>query len=143
MKAEGRVVRVRDGDSIVVLRGGIGVEVRLDGVDCPELAQAFGRRAKSLTSDLVFGKSVRLVGKGRDRYDRELAEVLLPDGRSLNRELVAAGFAWWYRKYSTDRSLETLERTARTERRGLWAVPNPVPPWEFRASNQRGPEGGR
>ena len=74
------------------MRGGVGIEVRLDGIDCPELAQAFGRKAKSFTSGLVFGKAVRLVGKGKDRYGRELAEVFLPDGRSLNRELVAAGY---------------------------------------------------
>ena len=136
-QAEGRVVRVRDGDSIVVLRGGVGVEVRLDGIDCPELAQAFGKKAKSFCSGLAFGKAVRLVGKGKDRYGRELAEVFLPDGRSLNRELVSAGFAWWYRKYSTDRSLEALEQTAHKERRGLWADANPVPPWEFRAAGHK------
>ncbi len=136
-------MRIRDGDSIVVMRGGVGIEVRLDGIDCPELAQAFGRKAKSFTSDLAFGKAVRLEGKGRDRYDRDLAEVILPDGRSLNRELVSAGFAWWYRKYSKDRSLEALEREARTARRGLWAEPDPVPPWEFRAAHQRNPGGGR
>jgi micrococcal nuclease len=140
--AEGTVVRVPDGDSIVVMRGGVGIEVRLDGIDCPELAQAFGRRAKSLTSDLAFGKAVRLVGKGKDRYGRELAEVILPDGRSLNRELVAAGYAWWYRKYSTDSTLKSLEQTARSQRRGLWADPDPVPPWDFRVSNQRRPGGG-
>jgi len=135
--AEGTVVRVRDGDSIVVMRGGVGIEVRLDGVDCPELAQAFGKKAKNFTSNLAFGKTVRLVGKGKDRYDRELAEVFLPDGRSLNRELVSAGLAWWYRKYSTDRTLESLERSAREARRGLWADANPVPPWDFRAAGRR------
>ena len=134
---EGTVVRVRDGDSIVVLRGGAGVEVRLDSVDAPELAQAFGKRAKSFTSGLAFGKKVRVEGKGKDRYGRELAEVRLPDGRSLNRELVAAGYAWWYRTYSKDRTLEELEQIARTTRRGLWADPKPVPPWEFRAKNPR------
>ena len=91
----------------------------------PELAQAFGRKAKRFTSDLAFGKTVRLAGKGKDRYGRELAEVFLPDGRSLNRELVAAGFAWWYRKYSTDRDLGALEQQAREQRRGLWADPEP------------------
>lgn len=130
-------MRVRDGDSIVVLRDGLGIEVRLDGVDCPELAQTFGKRAKRQTSELAFGRQVRLSGKGKDKYGRELAEVLLPDGRSLNRELVAAGFAWWYRKYSTDRGLEALELEARTARRGLWADPDPVPPWDFRAREQR------
>ena len=133
---EGTVVRVRDGDSIVVMRGGVGIEVRLDGIDCPELAQAFGKKAKSFTSDLSFGKDVRLVGKGKDRYGRELAEVFLPDGRSLNRELVSAGYAWWYRKYSSDRSLEALAQAAREARLGLWADANPVPPWDFRESRR-------
>lgn len=142
-EAEGTVVRVRDGDSIVVMRGGVGSEVRLDGIDCPELFQAFGRKAKSFTSGLAFGKAVHLVGKGKDRYGRELAEVILPDGRSLNRELVAAGFAWWYRKYSADLSLEALEREARAARRGLWAAPDPTPPWDFRVSDQPRPGGGR
>jgi len=125
------------------MRGGVGIEVRLDGVDCPELAQAFGRKAKSFTSDLAFGKTVRLVGRGKDRYERELAEVFLPDGRSLNRELVSAGYAWWFRKYSSDRSLEELEQAARLSRRGLWADSDPVPPWEFRVSNPRQPGRGR
>jgi micrococcal nuclease len=135
--AEGTVVRVRDGDSIVVLLGGVGIEVRLDGIDCPELAQPFGKRARRFTSGLVFGREVRVVGKGKDTYDRELAEVFLPAGRSLNRELVSAGFAWWFRRHSTDRGLEVLEREARTARRGLWADPNPLPPWDFRTAARR------
>ncbi len=45
-----------------------------------------------------------------DRYGRTVGEVLLPDGRSLNRELVKAGFAWWYRRYAPDdETLEQLE----------------------------------
>jgi endonuclease YncB( thermonuclease family) len=59
------------------------------------------------------------------------------DGRSLNRELIAAGFAWWFRKYSTDRSLEVLEQSARRERHGLWVGRGPMPPWDFRVNNQR------
>jgi endonuclease YncB( thermonuclease family) len=135
--AESTVVRVPDGDSLVVMRGGVGIEVRLDGIDCPELAQAFGRKAKSFTSGLVFGRAVRLVGKGKDRYGRELNEVFLPDGRSLNRELVAAGYAWWYRIYSSDQGLKALEKEARASRRGLWADPNPTPPWDFRAAGRK------
>ena len=131
----GRVVRVRDGDSLVVRIGGIGTEVRLDGVDCPELAQAYGRSAKRFTADLAFGHEVRLLAKGLDKYNRELAEVLLPDGRSLNRELVSAGYAWWFRRHSSDRDLEERERQARAARRGLWADPNPVPPWDFREAH--------
>jgi endonuclease YncB( thermonuclease family) len=137
------VVRVRDGDSLVVRTGGAEVEVRLDGVDAPELVQAFGGRAKRCTADLAFGKPVRLEERGKDKYDRVLAEVVLPDGRSLNRELVSAGCAWWFRRYSTDPDLEARERQARAEHRGLWADPEPVPPWEFREAHPREPGGRR
>jgi hypothetical protein len=37
-----------------------------------------------------------------DRYGRTVAEVVLPDGRSLNHELVRGGMAWWFRKYAPD-----------------------------------------
>jgi len=69
----------------------------------------------------------------RDRYERTVGDVLLRDGRSLNRELVKAGFAWWYRRYAPDdETLEQLEREARRTKRGLWADPHAVAPWEWR-----------
>ncbi len=51
---------------------------------------------------------------------RTIGEVILPDGRVLNRELVKAGFAWWYRRYApNDETLAQLEREARRTKRGL------------------------
>ena len=127
----GRVVRVIDGDSIEVIRADRAEQVRLNGIDCPELGQAFGRRAKQFTSDSAFGKVVTGRVLGRDRYDRTIGEVILPDGKSLNRELVSAGLAWWYRRFApADHMLEKLELEAREAHRGLWADSNPVPPWE-------------
>ncbi len=49
----GRVVGVSDGDTITVLHNGKGERIRLHGIDCPEKRQAFGKRAKQVTSDLV------------------------------------------------------------------------------------------
>jgi endonuclease YncB( thermonuclease family) len=119
----GKVVGVIDGDSIRVMHEGKAEQIRLLGIDCPEKRQPFGTRAKEYTSGLAFGKNVTLYGGKRDRYGRRLAEVLLPDGRSLNRELIAAGLAWWFRKYSKDLRLGELERYARVAQRGLWAEP--------------------
>ena len=133
----GQVVRIRDGDSIVVLDGGAQLEVRLHGVDAPELGQAYGRRAKSFAGDLAFGRRVELKPRGKDSYGRTLAEVILPDGRSLNRELVSAGLAWWYRQYTDDADLAAREQEARAARRGLWADAAPVPPWEWREAHPR------
>ena len=133
----GRVVGVSDGDTIEVMRAGRAVRVRLQGVDSPESHQAYGTRAKQFTSDLVFGKTVAVQVHGTDQYGRILGEVILPDGRSLNRELVRNGYAWWYRRYSDDPVLRRLEEEARRERRGLWRDKNPIPPWEFRRERRQ------
>lgn len=127
-----QVVGVSDGDTITVLRDRQQIKVRLVEIDAPESSQAFGQRAKQATSALCFAKTVTVRVKGKDRYDRTLAQILLPDGRNLNRELVATGYAWWYRDYSKDKSMGQLEAVAKEKRLGLWADPNPVPPWEFR-----------
>ncbi len=73
---------------------------------------------------------------GQDRYGRTVGVVLLPDGRSLNRELVRAGFAWMYRRYTNDQSLSDLEEEARVAKRGLWADANPIPPWQWRIARK-------
>lgn len=132
----GKVVGVSDGDTISVMRSGRAEKVRLLGIDAPEKKQAFGNRAKQYASELAFGKIVTVNVSDRDRYGRSVGEVILPDGRSLNRELVRAGFAWWYRAYSRDKTLGTLEAEARAQRRGLWRDPKPLSPWEFRKAQR-------
>src|SRR5438105_4120602 len=128
----GRVVGVTNGDTIKVMHNGKAEKIRLHGIDCPEKGQAFGTKAKQFTSEMVFGKDVTVHVTDTDKYGRTVADVILPDGRVLNRELVAAGLAWWYKRYSQDKSLGQLEVYSRAARRGLWADPNPVPPWEWR-----------
>ena len=129
---QGKVVGVLDGDTIEVMQGGGAVRVRLVGIDCPEKKQAFGRRAKQFTSRMAFGKEVRIMEMGKDRYGRILGEVILPDGKSLNQELVREGYAWWYWRYSDDEALKRLQAEARAEKRGLWSDPKVIPPWIFR-----------
>ncbi len=57
----GRVVGVSDGDTITVLHNGKGERIRLHGIDCPEKRQAFGKRAKQFTSNLVFSLPVAVT----------------------------------------------------------------------------------
>lgn len=129
----GRVVAVTDGDTIGVLVANEEYKIRLHGIDTPERKQDFGTRAKQFTSDLVFGKEVRVEVKYRDRYGREVGVVYLVDGRNLNHELVKAGMAWWYEEYApNDETLEQLQTEARKNRRGLWRDPHPQSPWDFR-----------
>jgi endonuclease YncB( thermonuclease family) len=126
------VVGITDGDTITILRNGRPEALRLHGIDAPEKGQAFGNLAKRFTSGLAFGRSVTVRVRGRDRYGRTIADVFLPDGRNLNQEVVRAGYAWWYRRYSADQRLAVLEADARVTRRGLWSDPVPQPPWEWR-----------
>jgi endonuclease YncB( thermonuclease family) len=70
---------------------------------------------------------------GKDKYGRTIADVLLPDGTSVNHALVQHRWCWWYRKYAPgDATLERLEAEGREGQRDLWADPQPVPPWEWR-----------
>ena len=127
----GKVVGVSDGDTITLLIDGREEKVRLFGIDCPELHQAFGRRAKKFTSRMVFGKTVSLTRAEKDQYGRTLG-VITVDGEFLDRALVRTGHAWHYRKYSSSSVLDSLENEARLHRRGLWADPDAVEPWKFR-----------
>jgi endonuclease YncB( thermonuclease family) len=129
----GPVVSVLDDDTIEVLHHQHAERIRLSGIDCPEKGQAYGNNAKQATSALVFGKDVTLQTHGYDKYKRTLADVILPNGLNLNQELVKQGWCWWYRKYAPgDTVLEGLETEARDAKKGLWADPQPVPPWEWR-----------
>ncbi|MCH8040150.1 MAG: thermonuclease family protein [Nitrospinae bacterium] len=133
----GKVVGVADGDTITVLHNGKSERIRLNGIDCPEKRQAYGKAAKQFASRLVYGKTVTVTVFEQDRYGRTIGDVILPDGRVLNRELVKAGLAWWYRKYSDDTSLGHLEAEAREAKRGLWDDPDAIAPWEWRTGRKK------
>ena len=60
------VVRVKDGDSLVVQSGGQEVEVRLAYIDAPEFDQAHGKKAGAVLRSLVGGRRVRLDPIGGD-----------------------------------------------------------------------------
>ena len=73
-------------------------------------------------------------GRGRDKYDRILARVLV-DGTDLNEAIVRNGYGWHYEIGRSDPRLEAAERAARASRAGLWADPKPVPPWQWRRAH--------
>ena len=128
----GKIIKVVDGDTIDVLQNRQTVRIRLNGIDAPESGQAFGKRSKQFVLELAAQKMVKFEVFEKDRYGRSVGDVILPDGRNLNREIVKAGYAWWFRKYSKDPSLGRLEEEARQTRRGLWQDKNPMAPWDWR-----------
>ena len=103
-----RVVKVRDGDTVVLLVDNQELPVRLSHIDTPEKKQAFGTKAKQFTSNLCFGKKVRISGK--QKY----------------------GLAWHYKRYSNSVEYSRLENEARRKRINIWSDREPLAPWDYR-----------
>ena len=128
---EGKVIKIADGDTLTILVDKQQLKIRLSDLDTPERKQPFGTRAKQALSDLAYGKQARVVEVTKDRYGRIVGRVYV-DGIDVNRELVAQGYAWVYRKYSDDAELLRLEAEAKRQEFGLWADAHPIPPWDWR-----------
>ncbi|HGW2061782.1 TPA: thermonuclease family protein [Klebsiella pneumoniae] len=138
----GKVTRVIDGDTIEVktlpekiLVYEIPIRVRLINIDAPEKKQAYGRWSKEQLKALLAGQSVTVSYTQTDRYGRVLGRVVTANGTEANRQQVLKGAAWVYDRYNTDNSLPALQREAQTQKRGLWADNQPIPPWEWRHKN--------
>ena len=137
----GKVVRVADGDTLTVVeRGRAAVNVRLYGIDAPEVrheetpGQRFGREARQALRALTLGRRVRVEVVDVDTHGRVVG-LVYESGVDVNRAMVAAGWAWAYRRYlAAPYASEFIgaEREARAKRLGIWTDSNPMPPWEFR-----------
>lgn len=134
----GRVVGVTDGDTLKLLvDGATEYKIRLAEIDAPESGQPFGRAAKRMLSDLVYGVTIDARVTDVDRYGRSVA-VITRDRTNINAEMVRLGGAWAYRRYLSDPRYLALEADARRAGRGLWALqPDQVTaPWEWRAARR-------
>ena len=104
---------VVDGDTIVIQK----TQIRLFGIDAPELDHPYGQKAKWAMVALCKGQKIRAVITEKDAYDRTVAKCFLPDGRDLSAEMVKIGMAIDWPKFSGGiyRSLETPDA-----RKKLW-----------------------
>lgn len=127
----GKVIGVTDGDTITVLVNKESIKVRLEGIDAPEAKQSFGNKSKQALSKIVFGKNVVVKKTGEDRYGRTLG-VIMVGSVDVNGKMIEDGWAWHYKNYNDEERLGKLEEKARSAKRGLWADPNPLAPWEYR-----------
>lgn len=128
---KGKVAKCFDGDTIKLTDRRT---VRLAGIDAPEMdhgktkAQYYAREAMDQLAHLAQGKEVRLAAvdaKGKDRYGRIVADVLLPDGHSLSDAMVRNGAAFVYPHSDLNphflERLRKLQHEAIAARRGMWA----------------------
>lgn len=117
---QGTVTSVVDGDSLWITPdgGGKAIEVRLVGIDAPEICQAHGAESRAFLAQLVAKKPVRLYRTGHDGWGRTLGRVYLGDVE-LNRRLVEQGQAWSQRWRWDNGPYVSQERIARARSRGL------------------------
>lgn len=108
--------------------------IRLIGVDTPETThpsrpvECFGREAARFLTELADGQTVLLESDAsqgdRDRYNRLLRFVWLPDGRLINYEIIAQGYGFEYTfrtPYRYQEQFKAAQRAAREAQAGLWA----------------------
>lgn len=129
-----RVVKVDDGDTIVVDMNGVDETVRFIGVDTPEThdprkpVQCFGKLASQHTKDLIAKNRIRLqadpLNTNRDRYNRLLRYIYLPDGTLLNLKIIQDGYglAYTYFPFTKIDEFRAAERSARESGKGLWSA---------------------
>lgn len=134
-------LRVVDGDSLVAADG---EKIRMSCIDAPEYDQPGGAAASAWLKTTTRG-GVRVRRMGRDHYKRTLAILSRRGGGDpIALRMVKAGRAWVLRKYARAgcgipwRDLCRAEAKARSEARGLWRDPNPIPP-RFWRRNRRAP----
>ncbi len=133
-----KVEKFDDGDTIMVTMDGKQETIRFIGVDTPEVkdprkpVQCFGKAASAFTKQLIGDKPVRLEADpentNRDRYNRLLRYVYLPDGTLVNAEIIKQGYGFAYVSFPTTKKDEfkRYQDEARAQNKGLWAGCQPA-----------------
>lgn len=133
-----QVTEFYDGDTIAVDMSGKAEKVRFIGVDTPETQdprkpiQCFGQAAADFTKQLIGSNAVRLEADpestNRDRYDRLLRYVYLPDQTLVNAEIIRQGYGFAYTSFPFSKLEEfrILEKQAQDSKRGLWGSCTPT-----------------
>lgn len=121
---EARVVKVKDGDSIVVerLHSQRVSEIRLAGIDAPESAQPWGPESTKALKEILKNGRVLVEVIDRDRYHRLVGKIWVGE-LYVNAEMVRTGNAWAFARYMPDDKIRAGHDEARKAHRGLWSLP--------------------
>ncbi|MFV0408383.1 MAG: thermonuclease family protein [Paracoccus sp. (in: a-proteobacteria)] len=85
-----------DGDTLVIRK----TQIRLFGIDAPELDHPYGQKAKWALATICKGQMIRAEISAQDVHGRAVARCYLPDGRDLSAEMVRQGMAIDWPKFS-------------------------------------------
>lgn len=128
-----RVTEVYDGDTIGVNMDGRTEKVRMIGVDTPEThkpnspVECGGPEASAFAEAQLGNQEVRLetdpTNQNRDRYDRLLRYVYLPNGTLFNKLLITEGYGTPYTSFPFQKKQEFIAAgiQAKNANKGVWA----------------------
>lgn len=136
----GQVAYVIDGDTFQLSSHKLGdIRIRIAEIDAPELHQPYGQKAKSYLKGLIESETIICSIMEKDRYGRYIAKINVPGTRNIDvaAEMVRAGYAWHYKKYSASQELANIEIKAKLQKKGLWSDPNAVAPWLYRQQKNK------
>ncbi len=133
-----KAIEVVDGDTLHASCKALGtVTIRLFGADAPEMSQPSGPMARAALGSLLVNQALTVKPITRDRYGRLVASLATSAYPNIEKRQIETGLAWWSPQYAPDsRDLRLAEDIAREAHRGLWAMPAPVPPWQWRQSHK-------
>ena len=134
----GQVLRVIDGDSLILQVGHAKYGIELADIDAPELNQPWGRHAADRLHRTLVGAFVVVVTERIDGY--QVTGRISHKNRDVGLQLLLDGLAWQTRVTSSktpeERPYAIAEQQARRDRRGLWSDPQPIAPWEWRQTRK-------
>jgi endonuclease YncB( thermonuclease family) len=129
----GVVTHVTDGDTVWVKELGepLARQIRIDGIDAPEICQTYGEHARAALIAKALGQQVLVHSRRMDQYGRLLATLSL-NGHDLGEWMVSQGQAWSYhfRRHAGPYALQ--EAHAQSLRLGLFADGRAERPRDFR-----------
>ncbi|MBT3515158.1 MAG: thermonuclease family protein [Nitrospina sp.] len=153
----GKVIKVVDGDTIIVLDdNGFKYRIRLAAIDAPEKkSQPYSSESTMSLRWLVHNKGATVEYSKYDRYGRIVGKIMVGSKgdkhcliiecartTDVGLEQIKSGMAWHYKRYQNEQSIEdrkfysSAERVAKKKQIGLWRDKNPIQPWKWRRDNR-------
>ncbi len=138
-----QVIQVHDGDTLTAVAGDREINVRLVGIDAPELSlikhvpgQPFSMKAKEFLASLILNQSVAIKFYSNDLEGTSLGEVFV-DEVNINLEMLRAGLAEVYKGKPANgldiANYRDAEKNAKQNGKGIWELRDQYfSPWDWR-----------
>lgn len=134
----GKVIEIIDGRTIVIQTSNNSrLTAELQYIEVPEAAQPFHQIARDHLQTLVLDKRVEFRARGLSQT-KTVGQLLL-NGVDVSQQMIRDGAAWYAvlqknaQDYNESKVYQSNEAQAKSEKIGVWSIPDLKPSWEIRA----------